>query len=229
VAKPAYFAPELFDFLRDLAKNNNREWFQQNKQRFESNVREPLQRFISDFGPRLQKISPRYVADPRPVGGSLLRINRDTRFSADKSPYKTMAGALFRHTDGRTVPSPGFLLHLEPGQCFAGIGIHSPDPETQAKIRRRIAADPSAWQAATSGKTFRAMCTLMPDSLQRPPKGYPADHPCIEDLKRKHYCSTTQYSEEVVCSADFQERFTKTCSAAAGFMEYLTKAVGLPW
>jgi uncharacterized protein (DUF2461 family) len=73
------------------------------------------------------------------------------------------------------------------------------------------------------------MCTLMPDSLQRPPKGYPADHPCIEDLKRKHYCTTTQYSEAEVYSADFQERFAKTCTAAAGFVEYLTKAVGLPW
>jgi uncharacterized protein (TIGR02453 family) len=229
LAKPSYFNPDLFDFLQELARNNNREWFQRNKQRFESDVRAPLQRFISDFAPRLGRISANYVADPKPVGGSLLRINRDTRFSADKSPYKTMAGALFRHVRGKDIPSPGFMLHLEPGRCFAGIGIHSPDSQTLAKIRGRIAADPEAWQHALSGKAFRSVCTLMPDSLQRPPRGYDSDSPCIEDLKRKHYCSTTSFNEEEVCAAGFLDRYAKTCAAAADLMKFLTTAVGLPW
>jgi uncharacterized protein (TIGR02453 family) len=229
LVKQAYFNRDLFDFLRDLARNNNREWFQANKQRFESDVREPLQRFIADFAPTLHKISPNYMADPKPVGGSLLRINRDTRFSADKSPYKTMAGALFRHARGKDIPSPGFLLHLEPGECFAGIGIHSPDSQTLAKIRGRIASDPKAWQLAVSGKAFRSVCTLMPDSLQRPPRGYSAEHPCIKDLKRKHYCSTTSFTEEEVCAENFLDRFAKTCAAAGDFMKFLTTTVGLPW
>ncbi len=225
----AHFDPKLFRFLDELKKNNNREWFQKNKTRYESDVRDPLLRFISDFSKRLQKISPHYVADPRPVGGSLTRPYRDTRFSADKSPYKTMAGALFRHEKGKSVPAPAFLLHLESGSSFAGIGVHSPDPPTLATIRRRIASDPEGWTSATSGKSFRSVCSFMGDSLQRPPKGYPPDHPCIEDLKRKHFCTTTPFTDRDVCSLDFLGRFGDTCSAAARFMEYLTVTLKLTW
>ena len=229
MSSEAYFDPRLFRFLADLKKNNNREWFQANKSRYASDVRDPLLKFISDFSPRLRKISPHYVADPRPVGGSLTRPYRDTRFSADKSPYKTMAGALFRHEKGRSVPAPAFLLHLEPGGSFAGIGVHSPDPQTLAKIRLRIASDLAGWKTAVSGKAFRSTCAFMGDSLQRPPKGYSADHPCIEDLKRKHYCTVTPLSERDVCSVDFADRFAGVCAAASRFMEYLTSTLGLEW
>src|SRR6202165_1193173 len=91
-AKQSHFTPGLFDFLRQLKKNNNRDWFQKHKARYESEVRDPALRFINDVGPGLKKISPHLVADPRPVGGSLFRINRDIRFSADKSPYKPNLG-----------------------------------------------------------------------------------------------------------------------------------------
>ena len=229
MAMSAYFSPDLFRFLGQLKNNNNREWFQDNRKRYESDVRDPLVHFIADFGPRLRKISPHYVADPRPVGGSLTRIYRDTRFSADKSPYKTMAGALFRHEKGKTVPAPAFLLHLEPGQSFAGIGIHSPDPQTLVKIRQRIASEPDSWKSAVSAKAFRETCSLMADSLQRPPKGYPPDHPCIEDLKRKHYCATAPFTERQVCGPDFLDLFAVTCAGTSAFMKYLTHTVGLEW
>ena len=84
----AHFSPALFKFLRDLRANNDRDWFQANKERYEDKLRHPAQQFISDFGPRLAKISPHFNADPRPVGGSLFRIYRDVRFSKDKSPTK---------------------------------------------------------------------------------------------------------------------------------------------
>src|SRR5512135_3506941 len=94
---PSYFSADVFAFLRELAANNNRDWFQANKERFEQRVREPILRFIEDFAPRLSRISPHLVADPRPSGGSLFRIYRDTRFSQDKSPYKTHIGVHFFH------------------------------------------------------------------------------------------------------------------------------------
>ena len=93
----AYITPELFQFFRELKVNNNRDWFQANKMRYETQVREPLLQFITDFGLRLAEVSPHYVADARKSGGSLFRINRDVRFSKDKSPYKTAAGIQFRH------------------------------------------------------------------------------------------------------------------------------------
>jgi uncharacterized protein (TIGR02453 family) len=117
-----YFTPSLFTFLRELAENNNREWFQDNKSRYEQHVKDPALRLIADFGPRLKKISPHFRADPRAVGGSLFRIHRDTRFSKDKSPYKTHTGIQFRHELGKDAYAPGFYLHLEPGQVFCGVG-----------------------------------------------------------------------------------------------------------
>ena len=119
-----YFGPELFAFLRALDKNNNREWFQANKKRFERDVRDPMLRFIADFGSQLDKISTRFVADPRPNGGSLFRIYRDVRFSKDKRPYKTNVGAHFRHQAGKDAHAPGFYFHMEPGEVFGGSGIY---------------------------------------------------------------------------------------------------------
>lgn len=229
MASAGHFGPGLFRFLEDLKKHNNRDWFMQNKESYETQVRGPLIRFVSDFAPHLVRISPHYVADPKPVGGSIMRANRDTRFSADKSPYKTMAGAMFRHEKGKVVPSPGFFLHLERGQSFAGIGVHHPDPKTLSLVRQRIASDPKGWKAATSGKEFRKTCVFFGESLQRPPKGFDPAHPCMEDLKRKDFCTQTFFTDRQVCDADFLERFADTCGAATDFMRYLTLALGLKW
>src|ERR1044071_1022002 len=105
-----YFAPAVFRFLGELHAHNERDWFNANKQRYERDVRDPILRFIADIGPRLQKISPHLVADPRPSGGSLFRIYRDTRFSKDKSPYKTHLGAHFFHEKSR--PSAGVPVSI---------------------------------------------------------------------------------------------------------------------
>jgi uncharacterized protein (TIGR02453 family) len=129
-----HFGRELIKFLKDLRTNNNREWFQANKRRYEKDVRDPLLRFVTDFGPRLEKISSHFVADARPMGGSLFRIYRDTRFSRDKSPYKTAAALHFRHEKAKDVHAPGFWVlppfgtgkrvrrrrHLATGRASAG-------------------------------------------------------------------------------------------------------------
>ncbi len=91
----SYFTPGSLKFLRDLAANNERDWFQSNKERYLSLIQEPALQLIEDFAPRLAKISKHFVADPRPQGGSLFRIYRDIRFSKDKTPYKTYVGDAF--------------------------------------------------------------------------------------------------------------------------------------
>src|SRR5215831_13572407 len=106
--KQASFGPELFSFLTDLRANNSREWFAANKQRYEEQLLEPALAFINAFAPRLERISPHFRADARPIGGSLFRIHRDTRFSKDKSPYKTHTGIQFRHEVGKDVHAPGY-------------------------------------------------------------------------------------------------------------------------
>jgi len=224
-----HIRPELFTFFRELKENNNREWFEVNKQRYESNVREPLLRFITDFGVRLPEISPHYVADARKSGGSLFRIYRDVRFSKDKSPYKTTAGIQFRHENGKDVHAPGFYFHLEPDGVFVGVGIWHPETKTLNKIRDAILEHPNHWQEIVSDKAFTSTFELVGDSLKRPPKGYDPEHPLIEDLKRKDFIASTPFSEEDACNPDFIDRFAEACRTASPFIGFLTTAIGLPW
>ena len=225
----SHITPELFKFFRQLKKNNNREWFEKNKTRYVELVRDPLLAFVSDFEKPLHKISPRLVADPRPVGGSLFRIYRDVRFSKDKTPYKTAAGVRFPHEDGKNVHAPGFYLHLAPGEVFAGAGIWHPESSTLRQVRDAIVKDPKGYTRAISGKAFKASCALGGDSLTRPPKGYDADHPLIEHLKRKDFIASTTFTEADACAADFPKKLASAFKAMAPFNGYLTKAVGAKW
>jgi uncharacterized protein (TIGR02453 family) len=223
------FSPALFTFLRELRTNNRREWFDDNRGRYEEAVREPALDFIQDFEPLLHDISPHLVADPRPVGGSLFRIHRDVRFSKDKSPYKTQAGIRFRHELARDVHAPGLYLHLEPGGCFAGVGVWHPDGETLAKVRAAIAADPSGWKRAAHGGRFAATYRLAGDSLKRPPAGFDADHPFIEDLKRKDFIGVSALSQRSVTGKGFREEYARICRDAVPFMRFLCRAIGVPF
>jgi len=131
---------ELFGFLGELRRHNNREWFNANKDRYLAEVRDPLLAFIGAIAPQLTRISPHIVADARSSGGSLLRIYRDTRFSRDKTPYKTNAGLSFGLDAPRDFDAPGYYLHLAPGRVHSeqiDTRLH-PTPESQAEFARNI-------------------------------------------------------------------------------------------
>jgi uncharacterized protein (TIGR02453 family) len=224
-----YFTPRFFEFFEELSRNNNRDWFIPNKPRYEHDVREPMLAFIADFAPRLRKISPRYVADPRPSGGSMMRIYRNLRFSRDKTPYRTNAAAAFGHRDGMHFNSPSFYLSLSPAEAFAGVGVWHPQPETTAKIRAAIAAHPAKWKSSITDKKFKARFEMMGDILSRPPKGYDANHPLIEDIKRKDFIGGTEFTRSEVCSPEFMDLFSKACASSAPLMKFLTEAMGLKW
>ncbi len=189
----ARFTPELFAFLRDLADNNDRNWFKANQERYEKHVRQPALDFIEELGAPLLRISRHYVADPRKVGGSLFRIQRDTRFSKDKTPYKTHVGIQLRHVATREdAHGPGFYLHLEPDNCLAAIGLWEPAASDADSVRRAIVDRSQAWRQATAGKKFRDVYgSLEGDSLSRPPRGFDPAHPLIEDLKRREFWPET--------------------------------------
>ena len=229
MAKRAYFSPALFDFLRQLKRNNNRDWFLKNKSRYEADVREPALRFIEDVGPQLKKISSHLVADPRPTGGSLFRINRDIRFSADKSPYKTAVGLSFGHDRGGHGAAPGLYVHLAPDESFAGGGVHMPDTPTLTKIRDAIVKDSATWKRIVTDKAFAPMFENMGESLKRAPQGYDPEHPFVDDLKRKHFTWHKSFNEAQVCRADFMDRFIEACRTADPLDTFLAKAVRAPW
>lgn len=225
----SHFSPTLFQFLAELSLNNTREWFQENRERYERDVREPMIEFIADFAEKLDTISPHMVADPRRSGGSMFRINRDTRFSRDKSPYKTNVSAHFRHEVGREVHGPGFYLHLDPDRVFAAASIWMPDSATLRKIREAIAANPARWEGIVKDEAFASTFTLEGDSLKRAPRGFDPDHPLIETLKLKTFAAATSFDQEVACSPGFVDVYAGACRVAAPFSEFLTKAVGLDW
>jgi uncharacterized protein (TIGR02453 family) len=224
-----YFSPKFFEFLEELSRNNNRDWFLKNKSRYEGEVREPMLAFIADFAPRLKKISTSFVADPRPSGGSMMRIYRNLRFSRDKTPYKTNAAAAFGHRDAARFDAPSFYLSLSPGRGFAGVGVFHPQPEAVGKVRDAIVARPQNWKKAINDRKFRARFEMAGEMLTRPPKGYDPAHPLIEDLKRKDFIAGMQFARKEVCSDQFLNQFTSACASASPFMKFLTEALGFKW
>jgi uncharacterized protein (TIGR02453 family) len=225
----ASFGPELFTFLEELRANNDREWFAANKTRYEQHLLEPALDFVEEFAPHLAKISPHFRADARPTGGSLFRIYRDTRFSKDKSPYKTSVGIHFRHERAKDVHAPGFYLHLAPGELFAGGGMWHPDTASAARIRESIAADPVGWRKATRSGAFAKTLELGGDSLKRPPAGFDADHPLIDDLKRKDFFGWARLGEDDVLAPGFVDEYARICRAAAPLQRFLCEALALPY
>lgn len=216
------FTPALFAFMRELREHNDRDWFKANKQRYEEAVREPAFEFISEFAGHLQAIAPRFVADPSPTGGSLFRIYRDTRFSKDKTPYKTHTGIHFRHQKAKDVHAPGFYLHLEPRNVFAAAGIWRPESATLGQIRDAIVRKPEAWTGALQDIELGEG-----DSLKRPPAGYDPDHPLIDDLKRKNFVAVFKLSEKSVTSSGFPAELAGTFEASAPLMRFLCGALAV--
>jgi uncharacterized protein (TIGR02453 family) len=222
VTPKTFVTPELFRFLAELRRHNEREWFNANKGRYIAQVRDPLLAYVAAIAQKLSAISPHIVADPRPSGGSLLRIYRDTRFSADKTPYKTNAALFFGLDAGKDFEAPGYYLHLEPGQVFMGAGLWHPGSDALRAIREAIVKDPTGWKRAkqpglSHGET----------ALKRPPRGFDANHPLIEDLKRTSFTTGVQFAEKAALSPEFPARFVDACRRAAPLMRFLAKATGV--
>ena len=228
MAETRFFTKKTFTFLQDLAKNNNREWFQANKGRYEEEVKSPALEFIQDFSSHLKALSPYFRADPRANGGSLFRIYRDTRFSKDKSPYKTYTGIQFRHELRKDAHAPGFYLHLEPEQCFVGLGIWHPDGQTLKKIREGLVEDPKGWTKAVASSAFKKRLELSGDRLVRPPRGFDPEHPLIEELKWKDYVAVANLSQKDVLQPGFIKEYASYCRAGLPFVSFLCKALKIP-
>jgi uncharacterized protein (TIGR02453 family) len=222
-----YFTPETFAFLTALANNNNRDWFEAHRQEYEATVRTPALAFIGDMAAELALISPHFLALPKKVGGSLMRVHRDTRFGKDKRPYKCNIGIHFRHEVGKDVHAPGYYLHIESGNCFAGVGIWRPDADALGKIRDAIIANDKHWLTARDDKAFRKNFTPDGEVLTNPPRGYAKDHPLINDLKRKDFIAAATLSEESITSTNLLATITEHFEQATPYMSFLCKALEL--
>jgi uncharacterized protein (TIGR02453 family) len=217
-----FVTPALFKFLAELRRHNEREWFDANKERYLAEVRDPLLAFIEAVRPKLAAISPSIVADARASGGSLLRIYRDTRFSADKTPYKTNAALSFWVHGPKDADTPGYYLHLEPRLVFMGAGLWRPGPDALRAVREAIVKDPAGWRRAR-----RLGLSDREPPLTRAPRGFPADHPLVKDLKRRSFTMHVDFTERQACLPGFPARFVDACRRATPLIRFLAKALGV--
>lgn len=236
--QPSPFGPALFDFFRDLRANNDKQWFEANRPRYEEAVLEPSKVFVLAFRKHLREISPHFQAEPRVRGGSLFRIHANRRFHPERPPYKEHAGIQFRHRSGGDVHAPGFYLHLEPeggpgadggGGCFIGMGVWHPDRDTLTAIREAIVEAPEGWTDVIGDPDFADAFRLGGESLKRGPMGFDREHPLIDDIKRKDFIAVAETSEDEVVADGFVERFAARCRTGAPFVEWLCGAVGAPF
>ena len=228
-ARYASFNAESIAFLRELKANNNRDWFNENKPRYEELVLDVALNFIQSMHDPLLKIAPHFTAIPKRMGGSLMRVYRDTRFSKNKTPYKTNIGIQFRHEQARDVHAPGFYVHIDPDSVFLGAGMWRPAPEALLGIRERITHKQAEWLRVCAEAKFKRQFSLGGEKLTRPPRGFDKDHPLIEDIKRKDFIAVKNLTLEDALQPKFQQKVETAFKAATPYMQFLCKAVGVPY
>ena len=194
-------------FLRKLKRNNNRPWFQKHKTEYEELVRFPMQCLIATIGQKMQEEAPDIDFHPRK---SIFRIYRDTRFSRNKTPYKTNVAASFTFRGAKgPIETPGLYVGIEPGEIFIGGGLYMPTGPQLKVIRRTIATEPERFLEIVRHPRFlRVFKHIEGERLQRAPLGYVPEHPMIEYLKSKQFyvgvvlpdgaCHQTRFADTVV-------------------------------
>jgi uncharacterized protein (TIGR02453 family) len=219
------FQPAAIQFLVDLAAHNDRAWFQPRKQEYERLLKEPMESLVAALGDRFRARGIPLEADPR---RSIFRIYRDTRFSKDKSPYKTNVGASMPWVDADQDPDErvhgnGAYLHLQPGNSFAGGGIYMAEKARLDALRAAVIDDPARVRAAFEDPAFLA--TFGPvsshESLKRVPPGYPADHPMADLLRAKDVTFGRRLTDEEFLSPDLPDRLAEDFSKAIPVFRFL--------
>ncbi len=176
------FRPAAQTFLRDLATNNRKDWFEAHKSEYERLIREPALDIIEEIGAWFDAAGIPYVASAKKVGGSLSRIHRDVRFSADKSPYQPHVILHFSHRNASPErPMPGLGIRFDGDSIGMGAGVWTAPTPVLNKIRDGIIADPAGWRRVTQG------LTLDGERLKTAPRGYDKDHPLVDALRLKNY------------------------------------------
>jgi uncharacterized protein (TIGR02453 family) len=226
------FRPAAFTFLRDLARNNEKTWFEANRDVYERELRIPMRQLVEALDAKLASIAPEIVGDPK---RSMFRIHRDIRFSKNKAPYKTNAGAWLYHRDaGRKVGTAGegggagFYFHMDPASCFMAGGIWMPARPALTRIRGVIAAQPRALPRLTSAPRFRRRFDGLNEEakLRRVPREFPSDHPAAEWLKLQSFTASAPIEPKVVTSPRLVDRLCSDFAQLVPLVRWLNRALG---
>lgn len=204
------------NFLEDLRFNNSREWFNANRKRYDE-ARGAFEALVAEV---MDQFAPVEDLGKTTVKDCIFRVNRDVRFSKDKSPYKTNFGALIGN-GGRKATGRTYYINLEPGESFIAGGVYAPSPEELKRIREAIAADAKPLRKIIASKDFvHYFGELRGESLKTAPKGYAADHPDIDLLKRKQFLAFHPLSDDDLKRADLASHIVTVCKALKPFEGY---------
>ena len=216
---------EGIQFLRQLKRNNNRDWFQTRKEVFEEKLRLPMEMVVDRVNAKLAEVAPDYVTDPKKA---IFRIYRDTRFSKDKTPYKTHLGALFSKRGMAKLSGGALYFHVAPEGVVVAGGVYFADPKALLQLRNHLSEHHAELGALLKPKSVRLLCgELHGESLSRPPKGFSADHPAIELLKKKQWYFDLTLDVEEAVKADFAQNLTKKFQAMLPVVEFLNRGLAL--
>ncbi len=211
--------PSTLTFLKNLKKNNNKPWFDANRKKYEEAK--------SDFISFINAVIPVIAKFDAGVGAlnakdCIFRINRDIRFSKDKSPYKTNMGA-YINPGGKKINTPGYYFHCEPGQSFAAGGLYIPEPAVLAKVRQEIDYSFDDWKKIINGKAFKKYFPKVDgiEVLSRPPKGYTDDNPAIGFLKMKSFIVSRPLTDKQLTDKILLKEVSKTFEAMKPMIDFL--------
>ncbi len=213
------FPKEGLSFLTALAKNNDREWFKARQDVFERAVKEPMIALVEDVNAALEAFAPGYVNEPKKA---IARLHRDTRFSADKSPYRTEMSAVFPCGGAPKEAAAGFWFGISPEGVELVAGAFMPGPEQLAKVRAYLSTEHAAFKKLTTAAALKsAFGALQGERLQRVPRGYDAEHPAAELLKLKQYYFATTLPADAALKSDLPKELAKRFKAATPFVQQL--------
>ena len=226
------FTPAALRFLRGLAKNNNKEWFEAHREEYETELRAPMRDLIGEMDARMRKFAPEIGGDPK---RSMFRIHRDIRFSKDKSPYKTHAACWFHHRRATSrvgseadAGSAGFYFHLEPGRSMVGGGLWMPPRPQLNKLRDAIAEDPAEFDRVAKGLARRYDGLDDEAVLKRMPRGFAEDHPAAKWLRYQSFTSGRLLSDAEVTDSRLPSLLAKDFQGLLPLVRWLNSALGLP-
>jgi uncharacterized protein (TIGR02453 family) len=218
---PVRFTPATLAFLRGLKRHNTREWFLAHRDAYELQVRAPMVAFVERLAVDFRGFAPELLATPR---ASIFRIYRDTRFSADKTPYKTHVSAYFQHRALPRMEGAGLYLEIAPARVLAAGGIHAPSGPELLRIRQRIADDPGRFEAIVTAPRFlRTVGPIDGDRLQRTPRGFPKDHPAAEWLRFRQFIAGVELPAAQAAAPGFYARVLSLFRAMMPLVRFLNE------
>ncbi|MGH9697808.1 MAG: DUF2461 domain-containing protein, partial [Bryobacteraceae bacterium] len=217
----AGFPKEMATFFRGLKRNNRREWFQPRKNVFESHVKEPMTKLVEALNGELTKFAPHYVTDPKKA---IFRIYRDTRFSPDKTPYKTHIAASFKRRGGEHMAVSGFYFSVSSDQIEIAGGIYHPAPDITLLVRTHIAANYEDLRRILADKALRrCMGALQGDELTRAPKGFDPAHPAIDLIRKKDWILDRELDPSLAATPRLHREIAVCFRAMMPLIEFLNR------